>query len=146
MEYTSISDVAKLARVSREDANSRTLRRERLERLAALLEQHRGSVRLLARIEYLSTSQRAELRADSSPLTIAFRDPVFRSQGLASDRLGDAMDFFALNERQAHHLLCECHYPATVTGEMIAARIRADARKPTSSELWDKVCRFVMRS
>lgn len=146
MEYKAISDIAKLARVSQGQTNcARALRRERLERLAALLDQHKDPVRLLARIEYLSAPQRALLRADPSPLTIAFQDPVFQAQGLKSDRLGDAMDFFALNEGQAHHLLCDCHYADTVTPAMIAARVRAVARRPSLAERWDKVRRAVLR-
>jgi hypothetical protein len=99
MEYRSMSDVAKSARLSSQIAGSvRSLRRERLERLANLLDSHEGPIRVLKRMEHLSASDRAMLRADPSPLTIAFHDPVFRAQGLASDRLGDARDFFALSE------------------------------------------------
>jgi hypothetical protein len=137
MEYKTISDLAKLGRVSREDAASaRLLRRERLERLAMLLDQHAGPIRLLSRIEYLSAAERAWLRADHSPLTVAFNDPVFRAQGLKSDRLGDAMAFFALNKGQAHHLVCDCHYTAAVTPQMIAARARSLAQRPSIGELW----------
>ena len=145
MEYKVISDVAKLARVSsRHGKPARALRRERLERLADLLERHEGPIRLLMRMEYLSASQRAALRADPSPLTVAFQDRVFRAQGLASDRLGDAMDFFTLTEAQAHHLLCDCHYPAVITPAMIAARVLAVARRPSLGELWNKFHRTVM--
>jgi hypothetical protein len=147
MEYKTLSEVTQSARVSSgPGVSALALRRERLQRLAALLEAHRGPVRLLARMEYLSAEQRAQLRADPSPLTIAFRDPALRAAGLKSDRLGDAMVFFMLNEGQTHHLLCDCHYPATVTAEMIAGRIRAHARKPTLSELWGRVYRVAMRS
>jgi hypothetical protein len=146
MEYKAISDIAQSARVSQELANStHALRRERLERLAALLDEHKGPVRLLARIEYLPASQRALLRATASPLTIAFQDPVFQAQGLKSDRLGDAMVFFALSEGQAHHLLCDCHYADTVTPAMIAARVRAVAQRLTIGEIWDKLRRAIMR-
>jgi len=146
MKYRTLTEIAGSARVSRAAGiPPRARRRERLERLAALLDGHQGPIRLLARIEYLSAEQRARLRADPSPLTIAFKDPIFRAEGLKSDRLGDAMDFFALSEGQAHHLLCDCHYADAVTPAMIAARARAVARKPTLSEVWDKVCRVVMR-
>ena len=146
MEYRSISDVAKSARFSSQFAGpSRSLRRERLERLANLLDAHEGPIRVLKRMEHLSDADRAMLRADPSPLTIAFQDPVFRAQGLVSDRLGDARDFFALSEGQAHHLLCDCHYPEAVTAGMIATRARAVARRPSLSELWDKFRHGVLR-
>jgi hypothetical protein len=146
MEYRTISDVAKLARLSSQIVGSvRSLRRERLERLADLLDAYKGPIRVLKRMEHLSASDRAILRADPSPLTIAFQDPAFRAQGLASDRLGDARDFFALSEGQAHHLLCDCHYPDAVTAGMIAARARAVARRPSLSELWGKFCHRVLR-
>ena len=140
MEYKTISDLAKLARVSKEDATTaRALRRERLERLAMLLDQHTGPIRLLSRIEYLSAAERVWLRADHSPLTVAFHDPVFRAQGLNSDRLGDGMDFFGLTKGQAHHLVCDCHYPSAVSGPMIAARARSLAQRPSIGELWGKL-------
>jgi len=146
MEHRTISDLTKSAGVSREPTSSVwVLRRKRLERLATLLDQHKGSVCLLSRIEYMSASQRAALRADHSPLAIAFRDPVFRAQGLRSDRLGDAMDFFALTKGQAHALVCDCHYSATVMPAMIAARARSIAAGPSTAELWDKLRRTVTR-
>jgi hypothetical protein len=140
MEYKTLNEVTQSARVSSVPGiSARALRRERLERLAALLEVHRGPVRLLARMEYLSAEQRAQLRADPSPLTIAFNDPVLHAAGLKSDRLGDAMDFFVLNEGQAHRLLCDCHYPTGVTAAMIAGRVRAVARRPSLADRWLRV-------
>ena len=146
MEYKSLSEVAESTHVSAGvTVSARAMRRERLERFAALLDAHKGPIRLLARIDYLSAKQRARLRAETSPLTIAFGDPVFRAQGLNGDRLGDAMDFFSLREGQAHYLLCDCHYPDAVTPAIIAGRARSVAQKPTLSELWDKIRRAFMR-
>ena len=52
------------------------------------------------------------------------QDPVLRRDGLASDRLGDAMAFFELSNRQAHRLFCDCHYSGNMTGAGLAARLR----------------------
>jgi hypothetical protein len=123
---------------------SRVLRRERLERFAAVLERHDGPVKLFSQIEYLPETERLLLRSDESPLTIAYRDPVLREQGLASDCLGDAIAFFDLTQREAHQVLCDCHFSGAVTPGMMAARVRSIARRMTIGEAWAKV-RLVLK-
>jgi hypothetical protein len=103
-----------------------------------LLGQHDGPVRLLSRVEYLPKVQRTVLRGDHSPLAIAYADPVFRAEGLKSDRLGDVMQFLHLTQRKAHHLFCDCHYAGTVTSAMIAARARSMARMWSFGEICDR--------
>ena len=115
------------------------LRRARLERLAKLLAQHDGPVRLLSRIEYLPEHERLPLRVDNSPLEIAYRDPLLRAQGLASDRLGDGIAFFDLSPGEAHYLLCDCHYTGSVTGEMLAERARSIAGRISFGEMYTKL-------
>ena len=84
-------------------------RRERLERWAEILERRpKRRLRSLGEIEFTPEEARPELRSDNSPLTIAFEDAVLRADGLRSDKLGDAMEYFDLSERQAHRLLCSC--------------------------------------
>lgn len=84
-------------------------RRERLERWAELLEQQpKRRLRSLGEIEFTPEEKRPELRSDDSPLTVAFEDAVLRADGLKSDKLGDAMEYFGLSERAAHRLLCSC--------------------------------------
>src|SRR5688500_8894437 len=84
-------------------------RRERLERWAEVLDREpERRLRALGEIEFVPKAERGQLRADDSPITVAFSDPVLRASGLSGDRLGDAMAFFDLSERQAHHLLCSC--------------------------------------
>lgn len=84
-------------------------RRERLERWAEVLEREpERRLRALGEIEFVPKAQRPALRADHSPLAVAYADPVLRAAGLGGDRLGDAMAFFELSERQAHRLLCSC--------------------------------------
>jgi hypothetical protein len=115
------------------------VRRERLERWVELLARLDVPVRLLSRIEYLPRAERLLARADNSPIEIAYRDPLLRAQGLASDRLGDAMAFFDLTFSEAHHLVCDCHYVGGVTSGMVAARMRAVARRMSFGEILAKV-------
>ena len=84
-------------------------RRERLERWADALDRDPGArLRSLGEIEFHPRSERPFMRADGSPLTVAYADPALRAAGLRSDMLGDAIEFFDLSERQAHALLCSC--------------------------------------
>lgn len=136
MEYRTVHDVSEVARVY--PSSTRASRRARLERFATLLERHQGPFRLLSRIEYIPVAQRQSLRRDDSPLTIAYENGVFRAEGLASDRLGEAERFCDLT--QAHHLLCDCHDGmGAVTPDMVAHRARAMARSPRLGELWHSV-------
>ncbi|CAA7623774.1 hypothetical protein [Magnetospirillum sp. UT-4] len=104
-------------------------RTERLTRWADLLDaQAARPLRALEDVEYVSPAVRRDLRKDESPLAVAFADPLLRTDGLPSDRLGDAMAYFGLTERQAHWLLCDCHYGGRMTASEVAARVRDEAR------------------
>lgn len=106
----------------------RLTRRERLQRWAELLDRNPGRLTALTRIEYLPLAERLDARADDSPLEVAYRDPVLREEGLASDRLGDVMTFFELSNNQAHRLFCDCHYAGSMTGAGLANRLRNIAK------------------
>ena len=58
------------------------------------------------------------------PLTVAYEDPVLPHEGLASDRLGDAMDFFELTENEAHHAFCSCLGGHMMDSSAFARRLR----------------------
>jgi hypothetical protein len=58
--------------------------------------------------------------------------------------LGDATAFFDLTKRQAHHLLCDCHYNGTMTAAGVAARVRSIANQVTLREFWDRIRFTVM--
>ena len=64
-------------------------------------------------------------RSDDSPLSIAYNDPLLRSSGLKSDRVGDCTDFFGLTDDQMHHAFCSCHTGVRLTGAQAAARLQA---------------------
>ncbi len=108
MEHRPVEQLRKIADVHTD--NHRLLsRQERLERWSeCLAAQPTRRLKSLGEIEFVSKAERHALRADNSPLTIAFEDPVLRAAGLRSDQLGEAMAFFELSEAQAHRLLCSC--------------------------------------
>lgn len=101
-------------------------RRERLERWAELLEREPSRrLKALWRVEFVREQERASMRADESPMAVAFADPILRAAGLDGDTLGDAEKFFELSSAQAHDLLCDCHYVGRMDGETVARRVRA---------------------
>jgi hypothetical protein len=105
-------------------------RRERLERWASLLEGQPG--RCLSAIhgtEFGTRREQEAKRADNSPLTVAFEDPVLRREGLEGDRVGDAVRFFNLSHYDVHHLVCYCHLGTTVAPATVAMRVRCIARR-----------------
>ena len=68
--------------------------KELLERWALALERREGArLRTLRETEYKPVEEQSALREENSPLTVAFEDPILRSAGLTSDRLGDVARF-----------------------------------------------------
>ena len=49
---------------------------------------------------------------------------MLRTEGLAGDRLGDAMKFFELTENEAHQAFCSCLGGRTMEARAFAQRIR----------------------
>jgi hypothetical protein len=140
MKHTNLDQIKAQAQViAAEPMSRRARRRERMLRLATLLERHEGPLRLLSQVEYMPPEQRKSARTENSPLTIAYRDPVLRGQGLASDRFGDAVMFFDLSASEAHHLFCDCHYGPTVNAQAVARRTRSMANRVTMRHLWDSM-------
>jgi hypothetical protein len=96
-------------------------REERLVRWAAVLERL-GPMPLntLWRTEFIFQHARQSMRADNSPLTVAFSDHVLRAAGLKDDTYGQAMKFFEITERQLHWLVCFCHHGQTIQADTAA--------------------------
>jgi hypothetical protein len=114
-------------------------RRRRLERFATLLERRRTPVRLFSTMECYPRRERLALRQPDSPLTVAYQDLQFRREGLAGDRVGDAIAFFNLSLSEAHALLCDCRYGAfSLSGETLAQRIARRARKLAAKRSLDE--------
>ena len=128
MQQKPLSEIRAVADV--EPVQSRSLtRRERLERWADLLEREPSrQLKTLHEIEFQPRSKRGEMRADGSPLSVAYADPVLRTEGLASDKLGDAITFFELSDGQVHRLLCSCMYGFRIEAGTAARQIRKIAR------------------
>jgi len=100
-------------------------REERLQRWIDLLEADpKRRLSSLGEIEYKPPAERALLREDNSPLSVAYEDPVLRADGLSSDRLGDAMRYFALSDGQAHYALCSCLSGHAIEAGTCAQRLR----------------------
>jgi hypothetical protein len=103
-------------------------RKARLERWADLLDSDPGRrINLVRELEFASRAARVEMRADESALSIAYADPLFRSIGLKSDRVGDGQAFFGLSESQTHRLLCSCMHGMSMRAGDAARLVRGVA-------------------
>ena len=101
-------------------------RGDRLERWAMALERlGEARLRTLRETEHQPHDERLRLRADGSPLTIAFEEPVLRSAGLTDDTFGEAARFFNLSDWELHNVLCYCHFGDTISAREVATRVRA---------------------
>ncbi|MDJ1158419.1 hypothetical protein QNA08_09255 [Chelatococcus sp. SYSU_G07232] len=125
MEYKPLSDLNLVADLQPVEPRKPMSRRERLERWAEVLEREPERVlSALEEIEWRPRAERLAMRADNSPLSVAYADDVLRAEGLASDKLGDAMDFFQLTEGEAHCILCSCMGGQTILASEAARRAR----------------------
>lgn len=105
-------------------------RDERLDRWAVLLEQSEmANLTPFRDVEFMGAAARGELRTSNSPLEVAWRDPVLRRAGLASDRFGDGEAFFGLSRYQAHRVLCSCGYFGRMRAREVARRVRGIAMR-----------------
>ncbi len=148
MERRPIDQIAGAARVSRAGCPDWMLRRQRLERLAGLLEAAEKPVRLFITMECYPKHERRGLRHEGSPLTIALRDPLFRQEGLTGDSVGEGMTFFRLSMREAHALLCDCGYGGVMRmgaslNSLVAARARRLAAKRSFAEWRDRIAAWL---
>jgi hypothetical protein len=129
MEHKTLDEIRDVADVQPSWLDSRPLTKcERLERWAEALEREGGRrLKTLFEIEYVSRAERAALRADDSPLSVACGDPRLRGEGLAGDRVGDAVAFFGISEMELHNILCFCYHGETMSAAAAAVRVRAAA-------------------
>ncbi len=126
MEHKRVDQLRSVADVAYQLPKEMLTRRERLERWAELLEiDPLRRLNSLGEIEFQPAESRHRLRADNSPLTVAFNDPILRDQGLRSDRLGDGTAFFGLSEGDAHRILCSCLNGRVTDAGTTARRVRA---------------------
>jgi hypothetical protein len=136
MKYHSIHQLANIAYVVPAQGASAAPKLSLSQRLAiwaVLLERAGGNLRLLEDTEYKPWRERDQLRDPSSPLAVAFSDPLLRSQGLANDTYGDARSFFGLGHESFHRIVCHCKYrtgstaPAgDISSRVLQAAVRAN--------------------
>jgi hypothetical protein len=128
MRYRSVAQLAGEADVLLEPPPLLS-RQARLERWAEVLACRPGRLRAVPEVEHGGRRERAARRADGSPLTVAYEDPLLRAAGLRGDTIGDAAAFFGLSHAQLHHLVCYCHHGLTMDPRATAAEVRALARR-----------------
>lgn len=131
MKYQPLSELKSVEYARVEPLRPGELRRRRLERLARVLENHTGPVRLFSQVEAIPGRRRRSLRRECSPFSIAYLDPVFRAEGLAGDTIGEGSYFFGLSSSETHELVCDCHYFGPVSGHTVAERARYLAAHPS---------------
>lgn len=130
MQYQSLDQIAAEADVRLAPVRQLN-RRQRLTRWAEVLGQRSGRLRSIPDVEFGTAEERAARRADNSPLTVAWQDPMLRAAGLKSDTVGDAAAFFGLSEEQLHRLVCYCHHGRFIDASLASAQVRAVARVGT---------------
>jgi hypothetical protein len=101
-----------------------------------LLKEGDRALRPLLHLEFRDPDDRAQCRADNSPLALAFADPVMRAAGLQGDTVGQAEAFFGLSARQTHYLLCDCHYLGAMGAGRVARRIDVLAHANPLTKAW----------
>jgi len=126
MKHQSLQQLRNLGAVEPDYQPAAMTRRERLERWAELLEKIPDRhFTTLQETEHQSREIRAMMRADTSPISVAFADPILRGAGLENDTYGEAKRFFEMTDRQLHNVTCYCHFGTTVRGSDAAYCVRA---------------------
>ena len=145
MEHKTLDEIRNVADVLPSWLRARPLSNcERLERWAQALEREGGRrLHTLFEIEYAGPAERAALRADDSPLSVAFNDQRLRAEGLAGDTVGEAVGFFGISEMELHNILCFCYHGETMSAEVAAARVRVAARRRSPHVPQSSCGRFV---
>ncbi|MDR6634694.1 integrase [Phyllobacterium sp. 1468] len=125
MKHHALEQLQIVAEVDQDYPRQTLSKSQRLERWAALLERNpERRLSTLHQTEYQPASQRAAMRGEGSPISVAFDDPVLRAAGLENDSYGEAKRFFELTDRQLHNVICYCHFGATVNAATAAYYIR----------------------
>jgi hypothetical protein len=85
-------------------------RTQRLDRWAQLLEREPyRTLTALQGTEHRPPLERDMMRADGSPISVAFNDAILRQEGLADDTYGEAKRFFELKDNQLREIVCYGH-------------------------------------
>jgi hypothetical protein len=125
MKHHALEQLQIVAEVDQDYPRQAMSRSERLERWVEILE--RNPDRRLATLyqtEYQPARERAAIRSEDSPISVAFADPVLRAAGLNNDSYGEAKRFFELTDHQLHEVICYCHFGETLSAATAAHHIR----------------------
>lgn len=126
MRHQTLDQLHKVAEIQIDPSQRGMDRTQRLQRWAELLE--RQPARLLSALpgtEYRSLPERHLMRSHGSPISVAFEDPLLRSEGLEDDSYGEAKRFFELSDGQLHNIVCHCHVGETMHASRAALCVRA---------------------
>ncbi|ATU94598.1 hypothetical protein [Phyllobacterium zundukense] len=125
MKHHALEQLQSVAEVDQDYPRQAMSRSERLERWVELLERHPGRrLSTLHQTEYQPARERAAMRSNGSPISVAFADPVLRAAGLENDSYGEAKRFFELTDHQLHRVICYCHFGETLSAATAAHHIR----------------------
>jgi hypothetical protein len=125
MKHYALEKLRAVARVDQDYPLQAMSRTERLQRWAELLEQvPERRLTTLHQTEFRPVNERAAMRNDGSPISVAFEDTVLRATGLENDTYGEAKRFFELTDQQLHNVTCYCHFGATLNAATAAYYIR----------------------
>ncbi|AJD42057.1 hypothetical protein C9413_29390 [Rhizobium sp. SEMIA 4085] len=126
MKHQALDQLRTVANVNLDQPRRPMSRSERLQRWAEILEQFPNRhLSTLHQTEYQPEAGRDIMRADNSPISVAFKDPVLRAAGMENDTYGEAKRFFELTDRELHKVICYCHFGATVNAATAARQIRS---------------------
>jgi hypothetical protein len=145
MEHKRLVELEAIAEVKIAEGGPAMSRDERLKRWISVLESNAARpLRSLFQFEYVPPDKRRACRAENSPLTVAFEDPVLRREGLKGDSLGDVLDFFDITEHHLHYAFCSCHIGASFSANQAAQRLRCLLKREnsTSSRILEGIGRF----
>lgn len=125
MRHQTLDQLHKVAEVHTDLTQNAMTRTQRLQRWAELLDRRPDRVlSSLPGTEYRPVYERATMRCQDSPLSVAYEDPILREQGLSGDSYGEAKRFFELSDRQLHKVVCYCHAGATMPASRAALCVR----------------------
>jgi hypothetical protein len=127
MEHKTLDEIRDFADILPTWPSPRRLSKsERLEHWAEALDREGArQLNTLFEIEYAPPAERAAVRVDDSPLSVAFNDARLRAEGLSGDTVGDAVAFFGVSEMELHDILCFCYHGETMAADAAAMRVRA---------------------
>jgi hypothetical protein len=131
MKHQTRDELSSVAHITTELKNSAMDRRQRLERWLKLLKRDPNRcLTALGGTEHHPSPERELMRADGSPLSVAFEDPVLREEGLRNDTYGEAKRFFEVSDVQLHEIVCYCHVGDTMIASRAANCVRAAIKRP----------------